>query len=312
MMTNRFMNAAEERDSDPIALRFRTIAREQPLLREAVAVYETLLPVLRDAVYDVIPLAINSAEARASLAKGIPVLGDRKFEFDVDAHRELLIELARTVERTMNDSEPRGWRPLQRTVQKQSDTAAGRLRRSLEEDRLNIGSLLRHAVSGNQKAVTETALEFGLDPDLTWLLLQNSLKPALRVWNQQVAPWIAAVPWRKGICPVCGSAATMGELQGNNQEKHLRCGACGADWTFNRLMCACCGNEDHRTQRYLAPEGRAGRVRVDTCDRCKGYLKVIAAFSPTPAELVAIEDLATSSLDRIAQEQGYRRMMVPF
>ena len=301
-----------EPSADPVALRLQTMARDQPALLGAVTVYRSLLPVLRDAVYDVIPLAIGAAEARDSLGKGIPVLGNRTFEFDLDAQRDLLIELCRAVERTLSECEPRGWRTLRRSTPDRRDTAAERFRTALEQGRLNAGSLMRHAVSGNQKAVTEAAQEFGLDPDLTWLILQNSLKPALRVWNRQVAPWIAGVPWQKGICPVCGSAATMGELQGNSQEKHLRCGACGADWAFNRLTCACCGNDDHETQRYLAPEGQVDRMRVDACDRCKGYLKVIAAFSPTPAELVPIEDLATSSLDRIAQEQGYHRQVVPF
>ena len=46
------------------------------------------------------------------------------------------------------------------------------------------------------------------------------------------------------------------------------------------------------------------------CDECGGYLKVSAAFSPTPVELLPVEDLATVHLDYIAQERGYARVQL--
>jgi FdhE protein len=47
---------------------------------------------------------------------------------------------------------------------------------------------------------------------------------------------------------------------------------------------------------------------VEICDNCHGYLKVIAAFSPTPVEMLAVEDLATLHLDYIAHARGYARV----
>lgn len=54
---------------------------------------------------------------------------------------------------------------------------------------------------------------------LTWLL-QNSFMPSLRVWNEQTAPLIIQDP-RQNFCP-SAATATLGELQENYQEKHLR------------------------------------------------------------------------------------------
>ena len=68
-----------------------------------------------------------------------------------------------------------------------------------------------------------------------------------------------------------------------------------------------CGNEDHKTQRYMHAESRRERMHVEGCDACKGYLKVIAAFTPTPPEMLPAEDLATLHLDFIAKEHGYMR-----
>jgi formate dehydrogenase maturation protein FdhE len=49
-------------------------------------------------------------------------------------------------------------------------------------------------------------------------------------------------------------------------------------------------------------------MRVEVCDACKGYVKVIASFSPMPVEMITIEDLATVHLDALAQGQGYVRI----
>jgi len=68
-----------------------------------------------------------------------------------------------------------------------------------------------------------------------------------------------------------------------------------------------CGNEDHTALGCLAPEGREEKTPIETCERCKGYLKVISSFSPAPPEMLAVEDLATLHLDYIAQERGYTR-----
>ncbi|HXX58395.1 MAG TPA: formate dehydrogenase accessory protein FdhE, partial [Thermodesulfovibrionales bacterium] len=86
---------------------------------------------------------------------------------------------------------------------------------------------------------------------------------------------------------------------------HLRCGQCGADWPFRRLECARCGGGDRDALEYLYAEGERERMRVEVCGRCNGYLKVIASFTPTPPEMLAVEDLATLHLDYVAQGRGY-------
>ena len=48
-------------------------------------------------------------------------------------------------------------------------------------------------------------------------------------------------------------------------------------------------------------------MRVEVCDLCHGYIKVISAYSPTLPEMLAIEDLATLHLDYIAQANGCSR-----
>jgi FdhE protein len=98
----------------------------------------------------------------------------------------------------------------------------------------------------------------------------------------------------------------LGELR-ENGARHLRCGRCGAGWPVRRLCCPSCGNEDHGTLPTLSEEGNLGKRRVEACDRCGRYVKVIASAAPTVPELLAVEDLATLHLDIIARGRRYVR-----
>ena len=61
-----------------------------------------------------------------------------------------------------------------------------------------------------------------------------------------------------------------------------------------------------RSLGSLAIEGEH-RFRIQVCERCRGYLKVGNAFDPPPAELLALDDVASVHLDLAAIERGYQR-----
>ena len=182
------------------------------------------------------------------------------------------------------------------------------IRSALEGDRLILEELLGHVADGDYPLLAARAEEQALDPLLLWTLAQSALKPTLRDWCGELSPLVhAAGAWEKACCFICGAPASLGELQGNEQAKHLRCGRCGADWLIRRLQCIYCGNEDPSHLGILSPEGRRENVRVEVCDKCHGYLKVVARFAPCSPEELAVEDLSTLYLDCLAQERGYRR-----
>jgi FdhE protein len=182
------------------------------------------------------------------------------------------------------------------------------IRSALEEDRLVPEELLGHVSGGDYPSLAARAEGQALDPPLLWTLAQSALKPTLRAWCGELAPLVhTAGEWEKACCFICGAPASLGELQGNGQARHLRCGQCGADWLIRRLQCVYCGNEDASLLGVLSPEGRRENVRVDVCDKCHGYLKVVTRFAPSSPEELAVEDLSTLFLDCLAQDRGYRR-----
>jgi FdhE protein len=293
--------------TDAIVQRLRAIMQESSDLSHVAQVYIAILPLLRDADLRIAPASLTQEEARAKMELGLPLLHDLDLELDVEAVRELMLKLARAVETMKKRNQPHKlWLPWLQTSG-ETDSAARRIRIVLEDNKLDIGDLLPHIAAGESGPVFSAAQNLEIDPGLLMTLAQNALKPALRTWCRQLSPLAKGIPWNKGTCFICGTAATLAELQENDQVKHLRCGSCGADWQFRRLQCMYCGNEDHKTQRYMYAESQRDKMRVEICDKCRGYLKVISSFTPTRPEMLQVEDLATVHLDYIAQEHGYMR-----
>jgi FdhE protein len=273
---------------DPIVQRLRLLTHDSPDLSEIARMYEAILPLLRDADLHVAPVSMTREQAHEKMAEGLPLLHDIYLEFDYEAARELMLLLVRAVEQSGENNQ------------------ACLIRSALEEHRLDAGNLLAYTATGDRNAVKSMAQHLNLNADLVRTLAQNAFKPALRVWCRQLANLAEGIPWQKGSCYVCGAAATLAELQGNNLVKHLRCSQCGADWQFPRLQCMHCGNEDHRTLKHLYTESHLETMRVEVCDKCHGYLKVITSFAPTSPEMLTVEDLATLHLDSIAEARGYK------
>jgi formate dehydrogenase maturation protein FdhE len=280
--------------SDPLIRDLRAVVRRSPDLKEAAKLYEILLPLLRDAEGHVTPVSLSIEQVRAKLATGTPLLQGIALEFDPDKIHELMLRLAVALE---NSGGKRGGQYR-------------RIRRTLEEGRVEADTLIASIAANTDATVTSTAQEFQVDPDLLRVLVHNSLKPAMRLLCGQLTPLVDGIPWDRGYCFICGSGAALGELRDHQLQKHLRCGQCGADWAFPRLRCNYCGNDDHHTLGLLYPDPWDGNTRVEICDKCKGYLKVIVSFTSTPADRLPIEDLATLHLDYIAQAQGYKRVPV--
>jgi len=274
---------------DPLERRLRALVRDWPELRVAAEIYRVTLPLLRDAGPLAAPIALTEERARRKISEGEYLLHGSALVFDHGAVRDLMLRLSRTLEEV-------------------GPIAMSPIRSALEEDRLIPEELLGHVQAGDYPLLAARAEEQALDAPLLWTLAQSALKPALRVCCVKLAPLVGSADgWESACCFICASPASLGEFQGGEQAKHLRCGQCGADWLIRRLRCIYCGNEDPSRLGILSPEGRLENARVEVCNQCHGYLKVICRFAPCSPEELAVEDLSTLYLDCLAQERGYRR-----
>jgi len=177
-------------------------------------------------------------------------------------------------------------------------------------DRLDARRLIESAVAQDASALTAQALAVGVDADALAAVAQLAAGPLLQACRRRFA---AAVPgdWNEGCCPLCGAWPALAESRGLDRARRLRCARCGADWAGVVLRCPFCRNADHQTLGSLVAEGEGEARKVDTCDRCRGYLKSVATLRPWAADEVALADLATVDLDLAALDRDFARPAAP-
>ena len=141
--------------------------------------------------------------------------------------------------------------------------------------------------------------------DLIDLFVEESLRPELEYVADKYGAIVAKSRWTEGYCPICGKEPKIGEIRGDEEgQRYLFCHQCGYKWNFLRIKCPFCGNEEQHSLAYFAVEGEE-RHRVDVCNKCRRYIKIVE-LPKTAGEInLDVEDIATLHLDMLAYEEGY-------
>ncbi len=134
----------------------------------------------------------------------------------------------------------------------------------------------------------------------------QSLTPFIEKYAERLREYIDGNVWLKGSCPVCGSEPLMGRLEEENGKRHLQCYLCRTNWEFARLECPFCDNNDLKKLRYFFDEDNKHH-RVELCDQCKSYIKILDTREVGDRFSLVVENLATLPLDVIAKRDGFTR-----
>jgi FdhE protein len=114
-------------------------------------------------------------------------------------------------------------------------------------------------------------------------------------------------PVAASACPVCGSAPMTSSVvgwPGAHNTRYCTCSLCGTMWNVVRVTCLLCSSTDGIS--YRAIEGRPDTVKAETCDKCRGYVKILYQVKDPALEALA-DDVATLGLDIMLAEEGWRR-----
>jgi FdhE protein len=179
------------------------------------------------------------------------------------------------------------------------------LKQAVADDRLDLARLLRASLDRDRRPLMLAAEKAGCQPAILEFVIDMALGYALKRCREE---GLTAVTdgWTQGYCPLCGGVPVMGELCGEEGKKQLHCGTCGTSWSYTRLKCAHCGNDDVATLEYFTAEGDASH-RVNVCRKCSCYLKLVDSRAAGAELPLDIEDLATLHLDLLAQQEGFTR-----
>ena len=161
---------------------------------------------------------------------------------------------------------------------------------------------IEEAYSFNHVYFVKFADENGLEEWIPQFLAETALRPYLRLTAEKVQPEIThAIPGAG--CPVCGEPVRLATLNEDGR-KVIHCPRCLAHWNAKRLECSHCGNEDHKTIKFITIEGDAVS-QIQVCEECNGYTKIIDTKQYIEEPSAALLDLNSIHLDFVAQENGY-------
>jgi FdhE protein len=170
--------------------------------------------------------------------------------------------------------------------------------------------MLNAAIDQDAAELSIVATTLGVDEDALGVIAHLGAMPLLHACRRRFAAAVAP-GWAEGCCPICGAWPTLAESRGLERARRLRCARCGGDWGTVAFRCPFCANTDHRQLGSLVPEAGGEARRVETCDRCRGYVKSVATLRAWAADEVALADLASIDLDLAAVERGYARPGAP-
>jgi FdhE protein len=114
-------------------------------------------------------------------------------------------------------------------------------------------------------------------------------------------------PVADGACPVCGGppvASLVVGWEGAHGARYCACALCATLWNYVRIRCTLCGGT--KGIAYHGIEGDAGTVKAETCDSCRGYVKILHQHEDPRLDPVA-DDVATLALDLLSGAAGFRR-----
>ncbi|PIP06644.1 MAG: formate dehydrogenase accessory protein FdhE [Syntrophobacteraceae bacterium CG23_combo_of_CG06-09_8_20_14_all_50_8] len=218
------------------------------------------------------------------LAGGLPLLDFSTGDFDFTVAKDYFLRLLQIAEKRL---------PGETTE----------FTRQIREGKIDFETMIRN--SFNARSNEEFAFDIDEDAfDLIDLFLEESLRPALESFAEKYGGIIRSSGWNEGYCPICGKEPKIGEIKGDKGRRFLFCNQCGFEWKYSRIKCPFCGNEEQQTLAYFTVEEEE-RYRVDVCNVCKRYVKMVDFRDSGGKANLDVEDIATLHLDMLAAEEGY-------
>jgi len=267
-----------------IAEALRQGGKKHPELADTIDLYCALLEIQGQAQVPPRRLTLTAAEARARLDQGEPLMAPDELEADSAALTELCFRIAFAIAERRRDRV----------------NVLARIHAWLDEKQREAGALAADYLrKGHLPAVDRH-----IDPGLLTFVFSTSLRPFLRARAEDLAPFVDDSAWYRRHCPICGGQPDMAALEKDSGRRRLLCSRCDNEWTFRRLGCAFCANEDPAKLAYYPTDDDVYRLTV--CEQCRRYLKTIDLREAAGERYLAAERILTVSLDAAAEEAGYR------
>jgi len=250
------------------------------ILEEILIFREEFRRTLKDDVF-----AVDESLVGQKLSGGLPLIDISRNNFELTELRNYFLRLLEI-------------------AKKRSPTETEQIIRGLEDGTLAYEKMVVDSFDHEVEAEESTEENEDKLFDLLGLFVEESIRPALEMVAEKYAGVIKESQWSEGYCPVCGKEPKIGELREDEGFRYLFCSQCGCEWSFRRIKCPFCGNDDQQTLAYFTIEDEE-KYRVEVCNICKRYIKTVDFRKIKELANLDVEDIATLHLDILATEEGY-------
>jgi FdhE protein len=266
---------------EQVGWRLRQEAAKRPELAGTIDLYCALLEAQAHARVEP-TVALDAKDAVTRREQGLPLLSPEALTVDGQALAELCEQIVSIL--------------AERRPEQADALAAVRAWLDRERDRLGVRAVeyLREGRTGE-----------GDEADLRGFIFETALRPFLRALALPLASLVEDGGWYRGLCPICGGEPDFASLDRKGGRRRLLCSRCDTEWTFRRVGCPFCGNDDARQLgHYLSDDGA---YRLSVCEACRRYIKTIDLREVAGERLLGAERVLTVGMDLAAQKAGYRR-----
>lgn len=173
----------------------------------------------------------------------------------------------------------------------------------------SVEELVSAVLRNNTEFIWDWAVARDVSPQWLYFIGEFAARPFLRAFAEDMAKDETFQEWTKRYCPVCGRRPNVGVIRSENL-KSLHCPGCSTLWPTRRYECGLCGQAGEDGALHFLQVDQWPHWRIEICDRCKGYLKVIdyrEMGAWKPGQDLFVEDARTLPLDAVAQEEGYTK-----
>ena len=285
-----------EADLEKITERIDAISKQRPSHKEVLEFAKGVIAEKLGSKQDVQLDSINIDEKLLEVKnkEGFPLVEKRDLKLDLRSATDLFKRLCEHL---------RG----NKRVSKDID----RINQALESNELDLEEVFEKAVSEDREYMVRTSERLGLQSDTLFFLAENALQPVFEAYADKLKIYVNQEKWWRGYCPICGSKPVMAELIGTERKKFLICSCCGYEWRFMRTKCPFCENADQAKLKYFFTEDEGRACRVETCQKCKKYIKTVDTAQLDEGLIPSVEDIGTLYLDVLAKKEGYTREVHP-
>ncbi|MEM2210739.1 MAG: formate dehydrogenase accessory protein FdhE [Nitrososphaerales archaeon] len=167
----------------------------------------------------------------------------------------------------------------------------------------DIEALITAYLKNDEDFFINYSKKLNISPTLIIFIINILIQPCFEEIANRIDSSILE-NWWQAPCPICGRKPIVAKLK--NRKRYLICSLCNVEYLADLFLCVNCGNIDPATFKFLTPENHS-EFRVDFCEKCKHYIKVIDEEKLKKPIPKGFEDILTIDLDIMAEKAGLIR-----